>query len=762
VLALLRQAPHPLDPTDALRLRRQLLQTVDTYFPPPGLDTLQAAGGIEELAHSFPGPALDMILLENGPQGAVLAVIEKDSVAILRLGRRGWSRGSRALTGLRRRTVHPIWPAARLGMADLDGDGRVEVFARHSDFEGLFLWRWRPTSGRLEPAQRITIRTNSQALDRWDPGDFVSGRPFFHLRRGPVRFAYDRIALGDKEVVLDTMGGLWLLDSSATAVGHLPGGFGTRLVPISDSQFVVIPPAFDALLLFAVKSDTIRPLASTLFLGRSGRAVAATQAEDALWLAVQMGSGRYRMQLLSLVNFKQPFPDRVGYLPRFGGRLDICLPGTVDLTEPLTLWDPGLQGLLENFYPTLLQQWRVVSRLTGSARDEGIVELVLRPGYRFSDGTPLTAPALKSGWEWLARSAAGARDLWWWKQVTGIEVVDSLTLRLHGLSRQAAKTLLGRPSLAAIKIDPGGGWPIGIGAFQPVEGSAGELVAVANPYYPGGRAILDSIVVTALRGASLLDILNERKRTAVKVEDRKVLEMLRRAGGRYLDTIDRRQYVALVGSRLSALGQPDVRAAVLGAIEPDVLSELLITSSAKPLSNLLGIELPELPVAQQVPKEVRPVPVEYRAGDRTAREIAERVAARLATLGVAVTLIGPRSLSSGESAADPQPIGIMVDYVYPDSRSKAGLLYELLGRYGTEFDPELERLERVFNGGADADSVARQVVLDLVKDARMRGVVEVQPFLAIPDDLEVGGGYLPSGWPYLAPTYWRLSTVRSR
>ena len=147
-----------------------------------------------------------------------------------------------------------------------------------------------------------------------------------------------------------------------------------------------------------------------------------------------------------------------------------------------------------------------------------------------------------------------------------------------------------------------------------------------------------------------------------------------------------------------------MRAAVLGAIEPDVLSELLITSFAKLLSSLLGIELPELPSVQQIPKGVRPAPVEYRAGDRTAREIAERVAARLAALGVASTLIGPRSLSSGESAA--RAIGIMVDCADPDSRSKAGLLYELLGRYGAEFDPEHERLERAFDGDADADSVA--------------------------------------------------------
>lgn len=766
VLKILREVPTPLDPSEAAQLRQRLQEALDTYFPPETFSDIPAPPVKLAGSAPFPGLPLDLVFLGSQEEKTTLAVLERDSIAVLSRIRGRWQRVTWPLPDLPRREVRPIWPAGRLGAADLDGDGVQEIFARHSDFEGLLLWRWRPKSGTLEPARRLQVTSDQDALAEWDLGNYVPGRPFFAVKDGPVRFAYDAIGSENRRVILDTLGGLWLVDSMGGILDSLVGCFGTRLSSVSHSQFLTFHPHSSDLLAFEITGDKIKLRAYASIVGKSP--AAGARGTDGVWLSIAKGPRTYGIELLTLVNFVPAFPRRLAGLPVFGGTLEICLADSVDLAIPMGLWDSRLEGLRETFYPGLRLQSGGRDPVASFAELAGSgVEVRLRPENRFADGSALTAAALKSGWEWLARSPAGKRDRWWWLSVegatefmagrasgiTGIEVADSLTLRFRGLNRRQVEALLRRPSLAAVKPDPEGDWPIGIGAFQPVEASAAELIAIANPYHPAGRPVLDTLRLVVSR-RSHMDLVLDPGCPGVLGEDRQALETILRARLRVRTFRGRqREYVAVLGGQEPPLDRAEVRAAILAVIEPKLLSDLVVTSVSEPVTELLHAELPSPPASDGTPRMRSPIEVWYRSGDRTAREIAERVTARLGALGVPAVLRGPHR-ASGTTTMDASR-WLLIDFLpRPDFPSeRPGILYSFLRRYPTEFESQIRVLESTSPFDTGSDSLAVQMVRELVREARWRPIVAVSPFLSLRRDVGSTGPVF-RGWPDLATTFW--------
>lgn len=771
IQTILRRAPKRLDPGQAERVRQQLQHVLDVYFPAAGREQGDSLISYSDRGSSvspvFPGTVLDLVLLTPGSTYTTLVALERDSIALLRLQGQRWRRRAASLGGFKSRDVRPMWPAGRLGAADLDGNGVKEVFARHTGFEGLLIWRWRRTSGTLEPVRYLRISQNADLLAGWDPGDFQPGRPFFSVRGFPVRFAYDRVALGTNSVVLDTVGGLWLTDSRGEILDRLPGPFGNRLVPMSESRLVALHRYARVLTLFGVEEDHLQPIARSPKLNADILAAAATR--NGLWLALSDAPDHYRLRFLPISAFTIIPSATLCGLPRFGGRVVFFLPRAARLTDVRDLWSPSLVGLLADFYPTLTQRPDVLQKLESVPGRPGVVEISVRPGMHFSDGAPLSAPALKAGWEWLAKSPAAAADRWWWsridgfgdfvdgraQEITGIQAVDSLTLRLHGVTAAEARAALRRPSFAAISLDSGSGLPRGIGAFQPLDISGGKVVAVANLHDPRGRAILDTIVVKTVGRDSTLDLLGTRPAAAVWVESRDLVAMLRDSNLRTLRPLDPRLYVLVVGSRRPPLDQPEVRATVLQLIKPELLSEVVVSSFSTPLSTLFHFPVP-VPAPDRIDVRARhPLPVEYPSEDRTAREIAERLAARMAAVGIPARLVGTATAADG--LRPPRPMGIRVDFARQPGSDRVGVLYEFLLRFGRELAPETERLVEADRTGVDVERTARGVLRDLALQARLRPVLAVQPFIALPAGF-VAVGSLPGGWPDLGESFWQIRT----
>ncbi|SHK74219.1 peptide/nickel transport system substrate-binding protein [Pseudonocardia thermophila] len=122
--------------------------------------------------------------------------------------------------------------------------------------------------------------------------------------------------------------------------------------------------------------------------------------------------------------------------------------------------------------PTADIEYRLAESLTPDGPTRWT--LTLKPGLRFSDGTPLDAAAVKFNWERLADPATKAPSAQIAQQIAGLDVVDERTLAItlkepNGqfptLVAQSALTFIGSPT--AMQADPAGfgSNPVGAGAY---------------------------------------------------------------------------------------------------------------------------------------------------------------------------------------------------------------------------------------------------------------------------------------------------------
>jgi ABC-type transport system substrate-binding protein len=126
-----------------------------------------------------------------------------------------------------------------------------------------------------------------------------------------------------------------------------------------------------------------------------------------------------------------------------------------------------------------------------SAPDAQTVELDLRTGVKFADGTPFNAAAVKGAWDRLISS--GRPNLTPnVKAIQSVEQVDDNTIRLH-LNQPVAQALidddlrnsndLGVPSPASIAAGTVESKPVGAGPYQLDNYTTGKLTLKKNPNY---------------------------------------------------------------------------------------------------------------------------------------------------------------------------------------------------------------------------------------------------------------------------------------
>jgi peptide/nickel transport system substrate-binding protein len=142
--------------------------------------------------------------------------------------------------------------------------------------------------------------------------------------------------------------------------------------------------------------------------------------------------------------------------------------------------------------------------------DEGRTLLIrLRPGVKFSDGTPLDASAVRLNVE-RALDAACACLRWPWRETDRVTTPDELTVALHFrqpypaiINTLPASSINWPASPAAIAATPADQFklkPIGAGPFRIVSNEiSSRLVLERNPLYlEEGRPLLDRLVFVSI------------------------------------------------------------------------------------------------------------------------------------------------------------------------------------------------------------------------------------------------------------------------
>ena len=341
---------------------------------------------------------------------------------------------------------------------------------------------------------------------------------------------------------------------------------------------------------------------------------------------------RTRYQLIAISSILIATAASAAIRPRYGGTLHVHMQGAVtsldpaDASQPETPAHRNVLGLIFDTLVSLNDRGQPEPRLAVSWQAEGgnqRWQFRLRPGVRFSDGTPLTP-------EIVAASLTRANPTW---KISAQETGILIQLDLAS-SNTPAELALTRNSIAKLAS----GNVIGTGPFIPSEWGPGrKLVLTARDDYWGGRPFLDSVdlemqknlhdetVAYGLGQSQLIEIPPEQAHLAGEARELRTSKPL--------------ELVALLfKSEVQSPEEAKQRKALGLSIDRDQLNRVVLQNGGQSTGGLLPDWLsgygflfpysPDLAKAQQLRAEL-PVAHAWTLGfdatDALARVIADRI-----------------------------------------------------------------------------------------------------------------------------------------
>jgi ABC-type transport system substrate-binding protein len=322
----------------------------------------------------------------------------------------------------------------------------------------------------------------------------------------------------------------------------------------------------------------------------------------------------HRTKLLSLAatvaNLRGEYQKAAGYLAEIerlsarekaegeeipmGGRLVVAMANPVTATEPWATQTIEEWEVLANVFETLVTtdaQGNLAASLAAQwtvSNDGRTVHLILRPGVRFSDGTPLTAQAVKASLERSIRlrkdeissvfaSIRGAREHLQGSaaEVTGIEAPSDAEVRIHLVEPLPIFPALLTDFAAAIShVLPGGegkGRPVGTGPFVAARYLPDRVILERNQNsWKDAPARLDAIEFRTSLAASAIaaGLKSGEIELAQDLLPEDLERLLREPEFRrgFVETPKKNTYFLIFNSSSPAGGKAELRRALAGVV----------------------------------------------------------------------------------------------------------------------------------------------------------------------------------------------------
>lgn len=279
------------------------------------------------------------------------------------------------------------------------------------------------------------------------------------------------------------------------------------------------------------------------------------------------------------------------------GKLTVSLPNRIVALDPMgaTAAEPAVRTVAAHIFDSLVSLDLRTRRYTPALAvrwetpEPTTWVFSLRPGARFSDGSPLTARDVKASLERMLTTPGPFVPLW--APVTAVEAPNDATVRIR--TRTPMGTML--PSLSLLSVLPADRMttpgffdrPIGSGPFRVTSYQPGaRLVLEANPNYwgpPPGVQILEFREIPELAARVTALITGEIDLT-YEFPPEQVAALNRRSDIRVVTVPSYGYYFIWMNLTRRPFADKRVRQAMVAALDIDTMLKTLLQGIARPMN----------------------------------------------------------------------------------------------------------------------------------------------------------------------------------
>lgn len=423
-----------------------------------------------------------------------------------------------------------------------------------------------------------------------------------------------------------------------------------------------------------------------------------------------------------------PLPDRVE-------QLVIDMPGAPDY------WDPALTrstrdwSILHSIYDSIVhlsESGEIVPLAAESVTtvDDQTLDIKLRNGLFFHDGSPVQSDAVRRGVEWVQQSEGPAAGNF--SVISAVQEVDQLTARV--VTSEPASWLLSQLAVwlvlfpAGMTTDSFTSAPVGSGPYRFVSSSPGsDVVLERNPDYswpsPKGFPIADRVVyrfvpesVTRIADLSTgqADLIQE-----IPIDQ---FQAVTDAGAEVVQTSVLGLSFLRIATDVAPFDDPRVCQALNYALDVQTIAEQLLSSEAKRLASLfpdargIGFD-PNLAPFVYDPDQARillreagvedgfSVDFQFVSGER--EDVIAAISGQLEETGISVTPIATDLATFNSQWQDPAAAPIRFVSWRPmfDPHTLLSLMFLSSGPLARYNDPEADA--HIVAAAADTDPESR-------------------------------------------------------
>ena len=385
-------------------------------------------------------------------------------------------------------------------------------------------------------------------------------------------------------------------------------------------------------------------------------------------------------------------------------------------------------------------------------------EIRLRRDVRFSDGSLLSSADVLEGWKhfwrlppagepevkWLFSSIRGASDFLEdnRKQIDGISLPDSFSLRIE--LTEPRPFFVEQLTHAVFSVAKAAGVPLGTGPFavEKIRNSSQQtqIACLRNDYYHQGAPPLKHLNLNFYQdNITAIDVAAPPEGALVRLgKDIGFFRKLPQMTARPMPASP--VYFLAFNPDYGPLGNRELRQEIAArVIQRNEIADIVTEGEARVAATFFNDQAVSVPVGRKRPlPPQRPLRIAYPAGDPVARQIAERLAARLNQSKL--TAQSPKGLSP----ADFQLLRGSGKYDILVDRFEAPFMLPVynwvtLLKRGYAVDRSLPVMLDKALQSVIPDSAPEAVERMLIEDAVLMPLIRIQPYAMLPEQLRGTG-----------------------